>query len=87
MTAFVDRIPGASALIAAFRGDVAAEGETPAEPKYGGRFLANTILLAVVGTLVSLWFAVHVKPHVSVVLFGSVSLAGLAAGVAGIFWT
>jgi hypothetical protein len=90
MTAFVDRIPGALALIAAFRGDAApaSSPDTPrSEPKYGPRFIANTILLAVVGTLGSVWFTAHVKPHVSIVLFGSVSVAGLGLAVTGIFWT
>lgn len=90
MAAFVDRIPGAPALIAAFRGDAPATpsaGTAPSQPKYGPRFIANTLLLAVVSTLGSLWFAAHIKPHVSIFLFGSVSLAGLGLGVAGIFWT
>jgi len=90
MAAIVERIPGALALIAAFRGDAAAApaaGTAPSVPKYSRRFISNTILLAVVGTLGSLWFAVHVKPHVSIIMFGSVSLASLGLAVAGIFWT
>ncbi len=90
MAAFVDRISGAVALIAAFRGDAApapAAGTAPAERKYGRRFMANTILLAAVGTLGSVWFAAHVKPHVSIFLFGTVSLASLGLAVLGIFWT
>lgn len=90
MAAIVDRIPGAVALLAAVRGDSApapSAGTAPAEPKYGRRFIANTLLLAVVGTLVSVWFAAHVKPHVSIFLFGTVSLASLGLAVAGFFWT
>jgi len=90
MAAFVDRIPGVLALIAAFRGDAApapAADKAPAEPKYGRRFLANTILLAVVGTLGAVWFGVHVKPHLSIFLFGTVSLASLGLVVTGFFWT
>lgn len=95
MGAFVDRIPGAVALLAALRGDAApapapnaaqAAGTAPAERKYGQRFIANTILLAIVGTLASVWFAAHVKPHVSIFIFGTVSLASLGLAVMGIFW-
>lgn len=81
MAAFVDRIPGAGALIAALRGDAA-----PGERKYGPRFLANTMLLAAVATLGSVWFAAHVKPHVSIFLFGTVSVASLGVAVMGFFW-
>lgn len=90
MAALVDRIPGALALITAFRGDAApapsADAAAPA-PKYGPRFLANTILLAVVLTLVSMWFTVHVKPHLSIFMFGTVSLASLGLAITGFFWT
>jgi hypothetical protein len=90
MAAFVDRIPGALALIAAFRGDAAPAppaDTASSEPKYGRRFIANTLLLAVVGTLASVWFAAHVKPHVSIFIFGTVSLASLGLAVTAFFWT
>jgi hypothetical protein len=88
MTTLVDRIPGALQIIAAFRRDSAPPpaGAAATEPKYGPRFITNTALLAIVATLLSTWFIAHVKPHVSVLIFGSVSLASLGVAAAGIFF-
>lgn len=55
------------------------------EPKYGRRFIANALLLAVVWTLAWVWFNAHVKPHISVALFSGVSFATLGVFCYGAF--
>src|SRR5437870_2723128 len=89
MTALVQRIPGVLTLIAAFRGDGGsqADGGAPSEAKERTTFTANAALLAIVWTLLWLWFTAHVKPHVSNLIFGSVSLAGLILVAAPVFFS
>jgi hypothetical protein len=89
MTALVDRLPGALTLIAAFRGEKGspAAGDASSETKDRTTFTANAALLAIVWTLLWLWFTAHVKPHVSTFIFGGVSLASLSAVAAAVFFS
>ena len=48
------------------------------EQKYGRRFIVNAALLALVCTLGWVWFNAHVKPHISILLFGGASVATAA---------
>ncbi len=50
--------------------------------KYGTRFIANAALLAIVWALAWVWFTAHVKPHISTLIFGSVS----ASTFLGVAW-
>ncbi|HEY4640310.1 MAG TPA: hypothetical protein VII75_03125 [Thermoanaerobaculia bacterium] len=89
MTALVNRIPGALTLIAAFRGDEGsrAADSPPSEATNRTAFTANAALLAIVWTLLWLWFTAHVKPHVSTFIFGGVSLASLSVVAAAVFFS
>jgi len=89
MTALVDRIPGALTLIAACRGDreSPAAGSESSETKDRMTFTTNAALLAIVSTLLWLWFTAHLKPHVSTFIFGSVSLASLSVVAAAVFFS
>src|SRR5258708_39828111 len=89
MTALVDRIPGALTLIAACRGDKEspAAGSESSETKDRMTFTTNAALLAIVSTLLWLWFTAHLKPYVSTFIFGSVSLASLSLVAAAVFFS
>jgi len=54
------------------------------EPKYPRRFWINLILFILVATGAWLWFNVHLKPHVDERWFGGVTIAAVAAFVAGL---
>jgi hypothetical protein len=54
------------------------------EPKYPRRFWINLALFLVVVTAAWLWFNVHVKPYIGQRWFGGVTIAAVAAFVAGL---
>src|SRR5436305_3727865 len=89
MTALIQRIPGVLTLIAALQGNRASSAavDAPSKPTDQMRVAANAALLAIVCTLLWLWFTAHVKPHVSTFIFGGVSLAGLSVVATAVFFS
>jgi hypothetical protein len=76
-------------LIAAFRQEKGspAAGSAPSETKDQTTFTTNAALLAVVWTLLWLWFKAHLQPYVTTFIFGSVSLASLSVVAASVFFS
>lgn len=57
----------------------------PWHEKYGARFAVNAALLTVVTALAWLWFAAHVRPHISGVIFSGVSVATFGGVAIAVF--